>query len=585
MNGQSSAKQDTSRYLWIILLILVGQAFLLAFRLADQSMWTDEMHTARIVRSPSLKEALAQIQLTENRPPLHYLALWGWARIIGPSEWGMRSFSIAAILLATAATFRLACDFTSPRAALWTALLSATAPTLLWHGRIIRGYAVAVPLASLSALTFWRAWRSPRFCPKLVYLLVSSMLLFTDYLVIPVVGAHVLYLGSAWLFCFRRRSSLLFPARSTRQRGIWGWLMVGVGLLIVVGGLGLTLRWQSSSTVISGGVSNLIPSLPSKLIHLPRQVPTMIAASIFVLYSFSVGEAIFPWHPLAIPGTLAALTLGWLGLRQMWRDRRDAAFIIILLITVPLAFTSLIVFGMLLGLSMLVIAAARSLYLGPLLFIPLGAGLEARHSRRFALLLLTVLLAARSITLLNQTVSRHFLNPVHEVRVRELAVQVARNVRPGDAVIFEERLPFDIYFRQLDATTPLFTPGPQHMGHALGAEVPPGSPAFLSQGEPFIPSIDPERLLDYLRESQPPRLWLVVFHHEWTERTIEHEIGQPLVQAQLYQLVSRVGYAPQDPLYARLRAWWRPRTPIQYKAEILLYIRADSRGKSLQPIR
>jgi 4-amino-4-deoxy-L-arabinose transferase-like glycosyltransferase len=563
--------RDTLRYPWIVLLILIGQALLLTFRLADQSMWTDEMFTARIVHSPTLEEALAQIRLTENRPPLYYLALWVWARIIGYSEWGMRFFSVAAILLATAVAFRLAHDLISRRTALLAALLIATAPTLLWHGRMIRGYAPAVPLAQLSTLTLWRAWRSPRLPPKLVYLVASSMLLFTDYLTVPVVGVHALFLGAAWLFRPRRRAA-------QRQRML-SWLVVAIGLLLAIVGLGLTAQWQGGGAAASNRVSNLFPSfsLPD---NLPRRIPTMVAAAVFVLYSFGVGEAIFPWHPLAVPGALAVVSLGYLGLREMWRHRREAALLTTLSIVVPLGFVSLIIYGTLLGLSTLVIAAARNLYLGPLCLIPLGASLSTRHDRRT--LLLAVLLAARCVSLLNQTSGRHFLNPVHEVPVRELAAQVARNVQPGDMVVFEEPLPFDVYFRQIDATTPLFTPGPHHIGHVMGDEIPTGSHAFLGKEQSFIPAIAPDRLVAYLQESRPPRLWLVVFHHEGDEHTVETEIGQSLVQNGLYQLASRIGYAAQDPIYARLRAWLRPRTPIHYKAEILLYVQGNSQTSSPQ---
>ena len=189
--------------------------------------------------------------------------------------------------------------------------------------------------------------------------------------------------------------------------------------------------------------------------------------------------------------------------------------------------------------------------------------------------LLAVLLTARGVCLLNQTGGRHFLNPVYGVPVRELAIQIARNVQPGDVVVFENPLAFDFYFRQLDTTTPLFTPA-RHVGHAVDTEAIPGSRAFLGLEGPFISAIAPERLLSYLQNARPVHLWLVVFQHERTDRTVEHEIGHSLARTESYRLISRVGYAPQDPLYAWLRAGWRPRTPIQYKAEILLYIQRGS---------
>jgi hypothetical protein len=562
------------KHLWIVL-ILLGQLFLLSYRLADQCMWTDEMYTARIVRMPTLQDAVAQIRLTESRPPLHYLALWGWARVVGYSEWGMRFLAIAGTLLATALAYRLAGCLISWSGATWAALLSACAPTLLWHGRIIRGYAVAVPLVLLSTLVLWKATRSPQYRYKVLYVLCCFALLFTDYLTLPIVVAHVLYVaGRRWLR--RRGRATRRPlSSSTPVRERLGWLIVGFGLLAALAGLLLTLTWQCGGNDPGRGVSSLIPSGLS-LKDLASRAPVMLAAAAFVFYSFSVGEAIFPWSAVAIPGVLAALLFTWVGLRHMWRERRLAALFAILLIATTLGFISVVGFGALLGLSMLVIAAARVLYLGPLLAIPMGAGLEVFRPRRVAWLLLAVLVSARSVSLLNQTAGRHFLNPVHEVPVRELAVQVSRSIQPGDLVIFEEPLPFDAYFRELDADTPLFTPASHHIGHTMASDVQTGSPAFLGQGEPFVSAIGVERLVDYLKDSLPSRLWLVVFHHEGHERTVETEIGQPLAQLGLYRLVCRVGYAPQDRVYAQLRSWLRQRPAIEYKAEILLYARPDS---------
>jgi hypothetical protein len=233
----------------------------------------------------------------------------------------------------------------------------------------------------------------------------------------------------------------------------------------------------------------------------------------------------------------------------------------------------LIVYGFILGGGAIVVAAARGLFIAPFFYLVLGQYGGTLADSRVKILTLVALLSARGISTLNLFADPSAVfNPVYAVPVRELATQVAYNVRLGDTVIFEEPLPFDLYFRELDATTPLFTPGPYHYGHTLGPEIVPGSRVFLGQDEPFISSIAQDRLLTYLQTSQPARLWLVVFHHEETEDTIETEIGQPLVQAGLYELVSRQGYTPQDPLYSRLRTWMRPRTPIQYKAEILLYI-------------
>lgn len=571
MNGQSSARQDTPRYLWIVLLVLLGQALFLTFRLADQSMWTDEMHTAYLTHLRTPAEALDQIRHIERRPPLQFMSIWFWAQVAGCSDFSLRYFSVMCTLVTTTLAFKLGKRVVSENVGLWASLLTATAPTLLLYGRMTRGYAMTMSLGLASALTFWNAWHHKRPADWVAYLLCTTFLLTSDYPALAIAAAHGLFVLVRWKEAFHHWRRLLLPA---------------FGMCVILAVFWVILDWQASPGHFAG-YSEPLGFIPDfQLSHYIRLLPTIFAGGIYVLYSFAFGETIFPWNPAVWAGGAAVAVWGWRALRQL-RGRTDpnVTFILTIFLT-PLALFCCIVCGLIVGQSQIVITAARGLFIAPFFYLALALGGNAISSNSVRVCTVVALLSARVLSTLSLFADPGaVLNPVYAVPVRELAVQVARNVRPGDAVIFEERLPFDIYFRQLDATTPLFTPGPQHMGHTLGAEIPPGSPAFLSQGEPFIPAIAPDRLLTYLQESQPSRLWLVVFQHEWTERTIEHEIGQPLVQAQLYQLVSRMGYAPQDSLYARLRAWWRPRTPIRYKAEILLYLRADSRGKSLQPIR
>lgn len=553
--------------LGVALLILLGQALLLTTQVADQAMWSDEMYTARIVNMPTVDTALAQVRLTETRPPLHYLVLWTWARIAGLSEWSMRFISVAATLLATALAFRLAADLTSPRAAVWAMLFTATAPSLLLHGTIIRGYAFAMPLVLLSVLAFWRACQSPARRYKLIYLISTVALLFTDYMAAPIVGAQlVVLIGAAWQSHGANQQSLATALR--RQRG---WLIMLAGLILTVAALVIFMRSQVGSSTAQGNFAGL--NLTSAITRIPRNLPNSVAGTAMLLYLFSVGEALLPWFPLAIPAALMTLILGGVGWRIMWRTRRSAAIFIGVMIAVPLLFNAAVVFTLLLPTSMLVISAARSLYLVGLLFIPIGAVFAAPVVRRWAWVALSIWLAARGVSALNQWQGHSYLNPVHEVNTRLLAQQVERNIQPGDQIVFEEPLAFDYYFRALDETTPLYTTGGNHIGYTVPENLAPDDPVFSGQNQRFIAAISPERLLAALQVAPPRRLWLITFQHESDEKTVEQEIAAPLAQAGQYRLVSHIGYAPQDPLYARLRTLLRPRTPITYKAEIVLYER------------
>src|SRR4051812_25990601 len=76
-----------------LLLGLVGMAAVLRFATLDgQSFWDDEAYPAALVRE-SLPQMLRHIPKTEATPPLYYLLAWGWAKVFGTGEIGLRSLS------------------------------------------------------------------------------------------------------------------------------------------------------------------------------------------------------------------------------------------------------------------------------------------------------------------------------------------------------------------------------------------------------------------------------------------------------------------------------------------------------------
>jgi len=553
-----NAKSKAPRTLWIMLPILLGQMFLLSYRLADQSMWTDEMFSASLTYHATPGEVLDQVRRTERRPPLQFISIWGWSRVAGRSDLSLRYLSVMCALATTALAFKLGKLLLSEDTGLWAALLTATAPTLLLYGRMTRGYAMTMALGLASTLSFWHAWCRQRPKDWGVYLLCTALLLTSDYPALAIVAAHLLFALTQWKDVRRHQRHLLLPA---------------VGLCVTLGAFWTILKWQASPANMMGYSEPLgfIPEFQPA--PYAKRLLKAAVGGVYMLYSFAFGETVFPWSPIIWAGGVAVIAWMWQASRQLCRHpARNVAFAALTFLA-AFALFCLVACGFILGQNQLVVAAARGLFIAPYFYLVLALGSHAVAGRRATVCAAIVLLSVRAVAVLNLVADPTTLfNPVYGVPVREIAAQVARNVQPGDAVVFEEPLPFDLYFRQLDDDTPLFTPGPHHIGHSMGTDVLPGSPAFLGQGEPFIPAIEPKRLLAYLEENPPSRLWLILFQHEGTERNLESEVGQPLVQDGLYRMVSRMGYAPQDPLYARLRARLRPRTPIEYKAEVLLYL-------------
>lgn len=546
-------------YRWLMVLLLLAQTYLLTFHLANQSMWTDEMYTSAVMHLPNITDVIEQVRRIERRPPLQFVSIWAWSQAAGDSDFSLRFFSVACTLLTTGLAFTLGRQLASERAGWWAALLTATAPTLLLYGRMIRGYPMTMLLGLAATLAFWLAWQRRRSLNWIIYLVMTLLLLMSDYPAVVFVIGQIVYTASQWKEVRSKWRQFVLPA---------------LGLAPVLLAFWLVLQWQAYSGNLFG-FSNPLGFLPgSQLSAYLGRIPAMTLGGIFLSYSYLFGETIFPWSPLVWAGAIGAFILSWLIVRQ-WRKIRTAqlTFATTVMLSALIPFC-ILVCGFILGTSQVVVAAARGLFIGPLVFVVIGIGLDRLSARSLKIFALAAVLIARGGATLNYFADpAAIFNPVYTVPTREIVNQVIHNLQPQDVVVFDEVLPFDFYFRSIDPQTPLFTVGGYHIGRSMGSDVPDGSAAFFGQNEISVPATPLDRLLKYFKNSPPQRLWLIVFHHEGDETTLETQIGDPLLATGLYRLESRIGYAPQDPIFAQLRSQLQNRSILQYKAEIVLYDR------------
>ena len=136
--------------------IAVGAAIRFA-TLGMQSYHHDEAWTAGVVLHSSVFTTLDKVTGTESTPPVYYLLAWGWSKLFGTGEWGLRSlsalFGIATIPVAFAIGRRLA----GAGAGAAAAALGAVNPALIWYSQEARAYALLILLSSLAFLFFLRA--------------------------------------------------------------------------------------------------------------------------------------------------------------------------------------------------------------------------------------------------------------------------------------------------------------------------------------------------------------------------------------------------------------------------------------------
>ena len=146
---------------WALAAITAAGAALRFSTLRVQSFWLDEAVTHQLV-TRTLPSMLSAIPHSESTPPLYYVAAWGWVRVFGAGEVGLRSlsalFGTATIVVLALIARRLAGN----RAAIAAAALCATNPLLIWYSQEARAYALLVALCAISLWCLvredWRGW-------------------------------------------------------------------------------------------------------------------------------------------------------------------------------------------------------------------------------------------------------------------------------------------------------------------------------------------------------------------------------------------------------------------------------------------
>ncbi len=199
--------------LQLVLLITLAGAALRFATLDVQSFDHDEAVTAGHVLHRSLSETLNTVPDSERTPPLYYVVAWGWTRIFGIGEVGLRTLStlFGTAMIPVAAL--VARRFGLGRVAVIAAALVAFNPFLVYYSQEGRAYALLGLLALLSAGAFIRSWREPTPRNLGVWALTAILAISTHYFAGFLIGTQ----------------AILLLARHTRAR-----VLVATGIVAIV---------------------------------------------------------------------------------------------------------------------------------------------------------------------------------------------------------------------------------------------------------------------------------------------------------------------------------------------------------------
>jgi len=216
--------------------------------LDGQSLWYDEGTSVALAGRDLL--TIARNAAADIHPPLYYYLLHAWVRLAGTSEIGVRSLSALIGVALTGLTYRLARRLFGVVPALLAALFSAASPFQVYYSQETRMYILVTCLGALSVYltTVWMDQGNPgpeeqpagaregRTIRWILYVLASTLALYTQYFAFTLLLAENLAVGLWWLLKRGWRNAL-------GRRWLAGWLAAQVAIALLLAPW-LFLAWE-----------------------------------------------------------------------------------------------------------------------------------------------------------------------------------------------------------------------------------------------------------------------------------------------------------------------------------------------------
>ncbi|HET6999291.1 MAG TPA: glycosyltransferase family 39 protein [Solirubrobacterales bacterium] len=242
-----------------------------------QSYHHDEVITAMRVIPGSFDEMLNRVGTSESNPPLYYVLAWGWAKVFGTDELGLRSLSALFGAATVPVGYLIGRQLASRYAGLVLAALIAVNPMLIWYSQEARSYALLVFFGALSVFFFARALNTARGRDLAFWALASALALCSHYFAVFLVGIEAVWL----LVALRHRWRVVLPA-------LGGVGAVGVALLPLANSQvnPTHIGWIENSPLLERlwetGVSFLIGETGHVIAEAPREHYALIPIALVV---------------------------------------------------------------------------------------------------------------------------------------------------------------------------------------------------------------------------------------------------------------------------------------------------------------
>lgn len=171
-----------------IYILLVISALIVLPNIGRESLWLDEIFSATVtLKTSSLKLMFSEYISNDGNPPLYYVLLFYWEKIVGASDVNLRLLSYLFTLLGFISSYLLLQKYFTRRIAILFLSLSTFTPCVLFFAQEARMYALLYGLTCIASIIFFvfiiRIRDNKKIERKLIvyYFCIASLICYTHH--------------------------------------------------------------------------------------------------------------------------------------------------------------------------------------------------------------------------------------------------------------------------------------------------------------------------------------------------------------------------------------------------------------------
>lgn len=380
-----------------LLVILVLGCGLRLYQLGEKSLWTDELVViSNAVSIVDIKSFLAHTRSDDL--PKFYSLLFKYWMMLGKSEFTMRTLSVVFGCFLIIITYALSRLFFDTKTSIYAALLTATSPFLLIYDREIRMYSLFALLSTLSTYIFIRSLRENKNVLWVLYAIVNIINVYTHYYALLVIAVQWLFVGIR----FRNYKMSLKPWIAANA---FIFIAFAVRLAAFIQDVAFFAPWAMHRE------------------RYPFIFGKHIVEFFYILFSFSVGQTILPWNPVAVVLFISVLICLIVAMKKGINFAQDHLYLVLLII-IP----------MVIGIAFRIAMPRYFIFIAPVFFIFVARGIFMFSQKViFAMVLMITIGWGYGIS--NYYNNKQFHIMAHVDPWRDVARFLKGNISAGDEVV------------------------------------------------------------------------------------------------------------------------------------------------------